>query len=160
MCPAKTDVQDAQWLCQLLEHGLLRSSFVPPWPIRELRDLTRYRESLSWERGREANRLQMVLEDANIKLASVASRPLGASGKAMLRALCEGESDPEALADLAKGQAASEAAGAQGRARGTLPGAPRPARLAPARPHRVPRRDGRAAHRRDRGADGPLRAPA
>ena len=159
MCPAKTDVQDAQWLCQLLEHGLLRSSFVPPKPIRELRDLTRYRKSLSWERGREANRLQMVLEDANIKLASVASRPLGASGKAMLRALCEGESDPEALADLAKGQAASEAAGAQGRARGTLPGAPRPARLAPARPHRVPRRDGRAAHRRDRGADGPFRAP-
>jgi transposase len=100
----KTDVQDAQWLCQLLEHGLLRSSFVPPKPIRELRDLTRYRKSLIWERGREANRLQKVLEDANIKLASVASRPLGASGKAMLRALCEGESDPQALADLAKGK--------------------------------------------------------
>jgi transposase len=100
----KTDVQDAQWLCQLLEHGLLRSSFVPPKPIRELRDLTRYRKSLVWERGREANRLQKVLEDANIKLASVASRPLGASGKAMLRALCEGESDPEALADLAQGK--------------------------------------------------------
>src|SRR5256885_4022852 len=100
----KTDVQDAQWLCQLLEHGLLKSSFVPPQPIRELRDLTRYRKSLVWERGREANRLQKVLEDANIKLASVASRPLGVSGRAMLRALCEGESDPEALADLAKGK--------------------------------------------------------
>jgi len=100
----KTDLLDAQWLCQLLEHGLLRSSFVPPKPIRELRDLTRYRKSLTWERGREANRLQKVLEDANIKLASVASRPLGASGKAMLRALCEGESDPQALADLAKGK--------------------------------------------------------
>jgi transposase len=100
----KTDVQDAQWLCQLLEHGLLRSSFVPPKPIRELRDLTRYRKSLTWERGREANRLQKVLEDANVKLASMASRPLGAAGKAMLRALCEGESDPEALADLAKGK--------------------------------------------------------
>jgi transposase len=100
----KTDVQDAQWLCRLLEHGLVRSSFVPPKPIRELRDLTRYRKSLVWERGREANRLQKVLEDANIKLASVASRPLGASGKAMLRALCAGESDPEALADLAKGK--------------------------------------------------------
>src|SRR5918995_1376405 len=100
----KTDVQDAQWLCRLLEHGLLRASFVPPKPIRELRDLTRYRKSLVWERGREANRLQKVLEDANIKLASVASRPLGASGKAMLRALCEGESDPEPLADLAKGK--------------------------------------------------------
>jgi transposase len=62
----RTDVQDAQWLCQLLEHGLLKSSFVPPKPIRELRDLTRYRKSLTWERGREANRLQKVLEDANI----------------------------------------------------------------------------------------------
>jgi transposase len=86
----KTDVQDAQWLCQLLEHGLLKSSFVPPQPIREPRDLTRYRKSLVWERGREANRLQKVLEDANIKLASVASRPLGVSGKAMLRAALEG----------------------------------------------------------------------
>src|SRR6516165_8172994 len=100
----KTDVQDAQWLCQLLEHGLLKSSFVPPKPQRELRDLTRYRKSLVWERGREANRLQKVLEDANIKLASVASRPLGASGKAMLRELCEGNNDPVALADLAKGK--------------------------------------------------------
>jgi transposase len=100
----KTDVQDAQWLCQLLEHGLLKGSFVPPKPIRELRDLTRYRKSLVWERGREANRLQKVLEDANIKLASVASRPLGASGKAMLTELCEGNNDPAALAELAKGK--------------------------------------------------------
>jgi transposase len=100
----KTDVKDAQWLCQLLEHGLLKSSFVPPKPIRELRDLTRYRKSLVWERAREANRLQKVLEDANIKLAVVASRPLGASGKAMLRELCEGNNDPVALADLAKGK--------------------------------------------------------
>src|SRR2546423_2244568 len=100
----KTDVQDAQWLCQLLEHGLLKSSFVPPQPIRELRDLTRYRKSLVWERGREANRLQKVLEDANIKLASVASRPLGVSGTAMLRELCEGNNDPAALADLARGK--------------------------------------------------------
>src|SRR6516164_11843732 len=69
----KTDVQDAQWLCQLLEHGLLRPSFVPPKPIRELRDLTRYRKSLVWERAREANRVHKLLEDANIKLASVAS---------------------------------------------------------------------------------------
>jgi transposase len=100
----KTDVQDAQWLCQLLEHGLLKSSFVPPKPQRELRDLTRYRKSLVWERAREANRLQKVLEDANIKLACVASRPLGASGKAMLKELCEGNNDPVALADLAKGK--------------------------------------------------------
>src|SRR3989442_681287 len=100
----KTDVKDAQWLCQLLEHGLLSSSFVPPKPIRELRDLTRYRKSLVWERAREANRLQKVLEDANIKLACIASRPLGASGKAMLKELCEGNNDPVALADLAKGK--------------------------------------------------------
>src|SRR5437016_1938160 len=100
----KTDVKDAQWLCQLLEHGLVKSSFVPPQPIRELRDLTRYRKSLVWERAREANRLQKVLEDANIKLACIASRPLGASGKAMLRELCEGNHDPVALADLAKGK--------------------------------------------------------
>jgi transposase len=100
----KTDVQDAQWLCQLLEHGLLRASFVPPKPVRELRDLTRYRKSLVWERQREANRLQKLLEDANIKLGDVASDVLGASGRAMLRALCEGEADPGALAELAQGK--------------------------------------------------------
>src|SRR6516164_3511278 len=100
----KTDVGDAQWLCQLLEHGLLRASFVPPKPQRELRDLTRYRKSLVWERAREANRLQKLLEDANIKLGDVASDVLGASGKAMLKALCEGQSDPEALAELARGK--------------------------------------------------------
>jgi transposase len=100
----KTDVQDAQWLCRLLEHGLLRSSFVPPKPVRELRDLTRYRKSLVWERQREANRLQKLLEDANIKLGDVASDVLGASGQAMLRALCAGEADPAALAELAKGK--------------------------------------------------------
>src|SRR5438552_1120211 len=100
----KTDVADAQWLCQLLEHGLLRSSFVPPRPIRELRDLTRYRKSLVWERAREANRLQKLLEDANIKLSDVASDVLGASGRAMLAALCEGNNDPAALAELARGK--------------------------------------------------------
>ena len=100
----KTDVGDAQWLCQLLEHGLLRASFVPPKPIRELRDLTRYRKSLVWERAREANRLQKLLEDANIKLSDVASDVLGASGRAMLAALCEGNNDPAALAELARGK--------------------------------------------------------
>src|SRR5712691_9050758 len=88
----------------LLEHGLVRSSFFPPKPIRELRDLTRYRKTLTWERSREANRLQKQLEDANIKLASVASRVLGASGRAMLDELCEGNNDPKALAELAKGK--------------------------------------------------------
>src|SRR3989475_2315414 len=100
----KTDVADAQWLCQLLEHGLLKSSFVPPRPIRELRDLTRYRKSLVWERAREANRLQKLLEDANIKLSDVASDVLGASGRAMLAALCGGNNDPSALAELARGK--------------------------------------------------------
>ena len=82
----KTDVQDCAWLGQLLEHGLLRGSFVPPAPIRELRDLTRYRKSLIQERAREANRVHKLLEDAGIKLATVARDVLGTSGRAMLEA--------------------------------------------------------------------------
>jgi transposase len=100
----KTDVQDCVWIAQLLEHGLLRGSFVPPVPIRELRDLTRYRKSLIGERQREANRLHKVLEDAGIKLASVASDILGQSGRTMLAALVGGTTDPVVLADLAKGK--------------------------------------------------------
>jgi len=100
----KTDVRDCEWLAQLLEHGLLRGSFVPPVPIRELRDLTRYRHVLVQDRTREANRLHKVLTDAGIQLASVASNVLGTSGRAMLAALIEGTSDPETLADLAQGK--------------------------------------------------------
>jgi transposase len=100
----KTDMADAQWLCQLLEHGLLRASFVPPRPIRELRDLTRYRRSLIAERQRETNRLHKLLEDAGIKLACVATDILGVSGRAMLAALLDGNEDPAALAELAKGR--------------------------------------------------------
>src|SRR2546429_330073 len=96
----KTDMADAQWLCQLLEHGLLRASFVPPKPIRELRDLTRYRRSLIAERQRETNRLHKVLEDAGIKLACVATDILGVSGRAMLAALLDGTDDPATLAEL------------------------------------------------------------
>ena len=99
----KTDTTDAQWLCQLLECGLLRASFVPPKPIRELRDLTRYRKSLIRERASEANRLQKTLEDAGIKLSSVASDVLGVSGRLMLDALVSGTRDPEVLAELARG---------------------------------------------------------
>lgn len=99
----KTDTRDAQWLCQLLECGLLRASFVPPKPIRELRDLTRYRKSLIQERTREANRLHKVLEDAGVKLSSVATDVLGVSGRLMLDALVSGTTDPEVLADLARG---------------------------------------------------------
>ena len=99
----KTDVQDCVWLAQLLEHGLLRGSFVPPPPQRELRDLTRYRKVLIQERTREANRLHKVLEDAGIKLATVATDILGVSGRAMLHALLGGTTDPTVLADLARG---------------------------------------------------------
>lgn len=99
----KTDLADAAWLAELLEHGLLRSSFVPPAEIRELRDLTRYRKRLIQTHTAECQRVQKVLEDAGIKLDSVASDVLGVSGRAMLRALIDGERDPEVLAELAKG---------------------------------------------------------
>ncbi len=98
----KTDTKDAAWLCQLLEHGLLRKSFVPPREIRDLRDLTRYRKALIRERAAEVNRLHKVLEDAGVKLSSVASDIMGVSGRAMLEALVAGTSDPELLAELAK----------------------------------------------------------
>ena len=100
----KTDVQDCAWIAQLLEHGLLRGSFVPPVPIRELRDLTRYRKVLIQERTREAQRLHKVLEDAGIKLASVVTDILGVSGRAMLEALVQGTTDAEVLAELARGR--------------------------------------------------------
>jgi transposase len=98
----KTDVKDAEWICQLVEHGLVRPSFVPPKEIRELRDLTRYRKTQIEERSKEVQRLEKVLQDAGIKLSSVATRVLGASGRAMLDALVSGTTDPEVLADLAK----------------------------------------------------------
>jgi transposase len=100
----KTDVKDAAWICQLVEHGLVRPSFVPPKPIRELRDLTRYRKTLIEERGREVQRLHKVVEDSGIKLASVASEVLGVSGRLMLEALVAGTHDPEVLAELARGR--------------------------------------------------------
>ena len=106
----KTDVSDAAWIAGLVEHGLVRPSFVPPPPIRELRNLTRYRRAQIEERTREAQRLDKVLQDAGIKLSSVASDILGVSGRAMLAALVAGGHDPEALADLAKGRLRSEAA--------------------------------------------------
>jgi transposase len=100
----KTDVSDAAWLCQLLEAGLLRASFVPPKPIRTLRNLTRYRKAQIQERQREANRLHKLLEDTGIKLDCVASDILGASGRAMLDALVSGTTDPALLAELARGK--------------------------------------------------------
>jgi transposase len=100
----KTDVGDAAWLCELLECGLLRGSFVPPPAIRQLRDLVRYRKRLIQAHGAECQRIQKTLEDAGIKLDSVAADVLGVSGRAMLAALVAGERDPQALAELAKGK--------------------------------------------------------
>ena len=99
----KTDVRDAEWICQLVEHGLVRPSFVPPREIRELRNLTRYRKAQIEERTREAQRLDKVLQDAGIKLSSVATDILGASGRDMLAALVAGTRDPEILSELARG---------------------------------------------------------
>jgi transposase len=97
----KTDVSDAAWIAQLVEHGLVRPSFVPPEPIRRLRDLTRYRTALTQEKTREVQRLHNVLEDAGIKLSCVASDIMGRSGRSMLAALIAGERDTAVLADLA-----------------------------------------------------------
>lgn len=100
----KTDVKDSEWLAQLLECGLLRASFVPPPPIRELRDLTRYRVQQVRDHAQEVNRLCKVLEDAGLKLTSVLTDVMGVSGQAMLRALVAGTTDPVVLADLARGR--------------------------------------------------------
>lgn len=100
----KTDLRDAEWIADLLQHGLLRPSFIPPIDQRELRELVRYRTTLQRERAAEVNRIQKVLEGANIKLASVASDVLGVSGRAILTALVAGTTDAAALADLARGR--------------------------------------------------------
>ena len=100
----KSDVRDSEWLAQLLECGLLRGSLVPPAPIRDLRDLTRYRKRQIEDRAQEVNRLYRLLEDAGIKLASVLTDVMGVSGRAMVEALLQGQSDPSALADLARGR--------------------------------------------------------
>jgi transposase len=101
----KTDVNDATWIAELLAHGLIRSSFVPPPPIQELRDVTRERKQLVREVVQHSTRIQKILEDANIKLGSVLSDVMGKSGMDILNAIVEGESDPQKLADLARGNA-------------------------------------------------------
>jgi len=100
----KTDVRDAAWICDLMRHGLLLPSFIPPRPQRELRELVRYRISLIAERADEANRIQKVLEGGNIKLGSVVNDILGKSGRAMLQAMAAGTTDPETLAGMAQGR--------------------------------------------------------
>lgn len=99
----KTDIKDAEWIADLLRHGLIRGSFVPDRNQRELRELTRYRRSLIHERTREVNRIQKVLEGANIKLSSVATNVVGISGRAMIEAMVNGVDDPRVLADMARG---------------------------------------------------------
>src|SRR6266699_111264 len=98
----KTDIRDSEWLADLLRHGLLKASFIPPKPIRDLRDLVRSRKTLVRQRAQAINRVQKVLETANIKLSSVATDVLGKSGRDMIEALLAGISDAEALADLAR----------------------------------------------------------
>jgi transposase len=100
----KTDVKDAQWIAELLQHGLLKGSFIPDVDQRDLRELTRYRTKLIQARSSEINRIQKVLEDANIKLGSVASNVLGVSGREMLEHLVAGQEDPALLAQLARGR--------------------------------------------------------
>ena len=100
----KTDQIDSEWIADLLQHGLLRGSFVPPPEIRQLRDLTRTRARMRQDLATLANRIQKVLEDANIKLGSVASDVLGVSGRQMLKALISGQQNPKQLADLARGK--------------------------------------------------------
>jgi len=100
----KTDVKDCEWIADLLRHGLLRGSFVPERPQRELRELTRYRTALVRERAAEVSRLQKTLEGANIKLASVATDIMGKSGRQMLKALIAGSTDASEMAQLARGK--------------------------------------------------------
>ena len=104
----KTDVKDAEWIAELLSYGLLKASFVPDKPQRDLRDLTRYRTKLVQERAREVNRVQKLLEGANIKLASVATDVFGVSGRLMLEALIEGEATEKEMAEMAKGRMRSK----------------------------------------------------
>ena len=104
----KTDKADARWLAKLLRHGLLQASFIPPRGQRDVRDLTRYRTKLVQERAREVNRVQGVLERANIKLASVVSDVMGVSSRAILAALVDGRADPATMAELARGRLRSK----------------------------------------------------
>src|SRR5262249_3697560 len=100
----KTDTKDCEWIADLLQHGLLKGSFVPPTPIQDLRDLTRYRAELRQSQNRVANRIQKFLEQANLKLSSVASNALGVSGRQMLEAIIAGQDSTEGLAKLARGK--------------------------------------------------------
>lgn len=121
----KTDVKDCEWLADLLRHGLLKASFIPPLEIRELRELTRYRQTLVREQASVANRVQRIIESGNIKLAQVATDALGTSGRRMLRALAAGEADVTKLAEMARGRLRGKKAELQRALRGRLTAAQR-----------------------------------
>ncbi|MGI9120205.1 MAG: IS110 family transposase [Acidimicrobiales bacterium] len=146
----KTDVADAVWGASLLEHGLVRPSFIPPAPFRALRDLSRYRKSVIEERARESQRLHKVLEDAGVKLSSVASSVLTKSGREMIDALI-GQRDAEVLAEKAKGRMRSKISQLEDAMAGRFNCAER------CWPHRPGRRHGGRAQPPDRRAVGPLR---
>ena len=147
----KTDVKDSEWIADLVRHGLIAKSFVPPRPLRELRELLRYRRKLVESQAAERNRLLKLLETANIKLASVASDVFGVSGRAMLRALIEGEASAGGDGGSRQGSAAPQARrsdpGARRADRGASPLPPGDA-AAPARSNRGGHRHARPAHRR------------
>ena len=158
----KTDVNDATWIADLLAHGLIRSSFVPPAPIQELRDLTRTRKQLVREISQHSLRIQKTLEDANLKLGSVLSDVLGSSGRAILTALIEGQSDPERLADLAQGARTQKARRAdRGVARAHHRASPASAQAAPGsdRGARARARGGGCRCGKSLGADPSVRPP-
>jgi transposase len=154
----KTDVSDAAWLCQRAEAGLLQASFVPPRPIRRLRNLTSYRKTQIQERQREVNRLHKALEDAGIKLDCVASDILGKSGRDMLDALVAGTTDPGVLADLARRQMRRKIPALRQALEGHVDAHHRLWNRSDPRAHRLSRRADRSALGRDRGADPPFRA--
>lgn len=116
----KTDMKDAEWIATLLRHGLLRASYIPDRPQRELRELIRYRRTLIQERGQVVNRIQKVLEGANIKLSSVATDVVGVSGRAMLEAMVQGTEDPQVLAGLARGKLREKRAALEEALRGLM----------------------------------------
>jgi hypothetical protein len=149
-------VQDAEWGCQLVEHGLVRASFVPPRPLRELRDLVRYRKAKIQERTREVQRVEKTLQDAGIKLSSVASKVLGVSARKMLDAMISGTHDPDVLAELAKGTLRKKIPALREALEGPFHPPPRATGRANARADRLPGRDDRDPVRADRGADPPL----
>jgi transposase len=151
----KTDVKDAEWPCQLLEAGLLKAGFAAPRPIRALRRLTRYRKAQIGERRRKAQRLHEELGDTGIKLDCVATNILGVSGRALLDALVSGTTDPEPLADLARGKLRKKLPALT---RGSLRAAARPPGRIDPRPPGLPRRADRAALGRDRRAAAPFSA--